>query len=436
MKVTIEQLYQEQTPILVDEEKVKSWIAQANEQHNMRLHSEIIRFSAPGFAYEGTCIQDVTVSKGDYPKRAVMYHDAHYVLLNFIDTNTLEIYDSLNTPKEITSYDIEGNKLSEWCASKGVRIECKKIYIQQPGSSDCGTLSIANAIHLFLNKGPIEGVFVNPTSIAAIRENWDLKQAEYVPFVEEPAVTRVKKILANQDATYMPKNEELFNLYVHQQIRKGMDVEEIANKLIEFVNEPEAMLLEQAQALGAAGDTDVEAGVKERGEHHANTRGSSENQIDASTLNLVTDYFSAFMDNTVAVGMTQKQPLGAAGGGIFVGSEGVGEKEKHQAKKARIMSAKYLLFSALTLLAGAAIAVASVSFVPLVIFTVASQFIYVTTLEDDVMVTPKNNPDDHQKIVGKPLPAAVQKFDIESQSLSFSLTPSIKGHHANENLVF
>ncbi|MDA9832145.1 hypothetical protein N9C31_00760 [Gammaproteobacteria bacterium] len=357
MKVTIEQLYQEQTSILVDEEEVKSWIAKANEQHNMRLHSEIIRFSAPGFAYEGTCIQDVTVSKGDYPKRAVMYHDEHYVLLNFTDTNTLEIYDSLNTPKEITSYDIEGNKLSEWCASKGVRIECKKIYIQQPGSSDCGTLSIANAIHLLLNKGPIEGVFVNPTSIAAIRENWDLNQAEYVPFVEEPAVTGVKKILAVKPATYMPKNEELFNLYVHQQIAAGMDENNIANQLIKFVERQESMMLEQAQALGAAG------------------------------------------------------------GGIFVGSEGVGEKEKHQAKKARIMSAKYLLFSALTLLAGAAIAIASVSFVPLVIFTVAAQFIYVTTLEDDIMDKSKNNPYDHREIVGKQSPA-VQKFDIESQSLN------------------
>lgn len=423
MKVTIEQLYQEQTPALVGEEEVKSWIATANEKHDMRLHSEIIRFSAPGFGYEGIRIQDVTLSEGDYPKQAVMYHDGHYVLLNFTDKNTLEIYDSLNTPKEITSYDIEGHKLSDWCKQNGVRIECKKIYIQQPGSSDCGTLSIANAIHLFLKKGSIEGVFVNPTSIAAIRENWDLNQAEYVPFVEVPAVTRIKKILVVQGAAYMPKNEELFKLYVHQQISDGMDVETIAKQLIEFVNGPEAMLLEQAQALGAAGDTDVEAGVKERGEHHANTRGSSENQIDASTLNLVTDYFSAFMDNTVAVvDITQKQPLGAAGGGIFVGSEGVGEKEKHQAKKARIMSAKYLLFSALTLLAGAAIAVASVSFVPLVIFTVAAQFIYVTTLEDDIMDKSKNNPYDHREIVEKQSPA-VRKFDIESQSLSFSLTP-------------
>jgi hypothetical protein len=292
-----------------------------------------------------------------YPKKAIMHVDGHYVLLNFISQNKLEVYDSSNAEKSQDSYP----ELAAWCVENSVMLTCEKQFIQQPGSTDCGTLSVLNAISLSLDQYFSADGFVNPKSIPTIREEWslDIARENLIPFVNHRTAVEILADSLVDESRYAPRDMELFHLYVQQEVEAGKSKDNIYEEMKAFCESPEGKRVLAQSDAQSSGQPLLEEGV------------ISDNEGPITHTHTHTHTTACDSDDGRATFIR----YGARRRGI--------DSLDHQVEKATPMRNTYWGFTALTLLVGASISWLAVSLVPLVIFSVISQGIYVLAIKDD-----------------------------------------------------
>ena len=399
MPVTLKEIYSYVHRELIDDKKIVGpggFISSAKANHpQLELYPHIIahfrkfseeeisNFTVDGVSPEAQSINAVREMGGDsstgYPKKAIMYVPGHYVLLNFTSENELEVYDSSNKEKSERDYP----KLADWCTDNSVTLTYKKRFIQQPGSTDCATLSVLNAISLSLGAHFNEAGFVNPKSMPLIRKTWSLEIARknLIPFVDHPTAEEIRAyFLSRNESRYMPRDEQLFHLYVKQAVEDGKSKDDIYEEMKAFCDSPEGKLvLEQSDAqssgqplLLTAGDPSSETTRSERASSHT-TGSDSEHDRDAAAAQ------SRPLEGGLSGETTRSE---RASSHIPVTSENILNLPQ-QVEKATSMRNAYWGFTAFTLLAGASISWFAVSLVPMVIFAVISQAIYVVAIEDD-----------------------------------------------------
>lgn len=178
-------------------------------------------------------------SHAQFPCSAIFVHGEHYVLLYFQDQNRLTIYDTSTLPKSIESY----GDLGSWCQEHSVMTSFAKIYKQLPGSTDCGPLSIANAIFLSSQPQISEQSVIDPESIANFMGSLDINQLQQVNFNYPPEIKeRALKLKAEisqwlneeEQCAHYPSNEQFLHPYICQELQKGIREDMIKRNLREY----------------------------------------------------------------------------------------------------------------------------------------------------------------------------------------------------------
>jgi|GEM_PF-4967650 len=155
-------------------------------------------------------------SRAQFPCSAIFVHGEHYVLLYFQDRKRLTIYDTSTLPKSIESY----GDLGSWCQEHSVVTSFAKIYKQLPGSTDCGPLSIANAIFLSRQSQITEQSMIDPESIANFMGSLDINRLQqvnsnYPPGIIERALQLVGEISQwmqdDEQREHYPSNEQFLH---------------------------------------------------------------------------------------------------------------------------------------------------------------------------------------------------------------------------------